>query len=806
MTGSAQQAGPTYMATHHTSPGHSGVMTRSERVAQRSAGQGIIADATVYLKRDHRGNFFVLTFLTSVALSCVIGAWNAPFCYRIHHVTDRAIMCNAPFSIFSPEQTRLEKDRARMAAPRVFINDPQPLIQLREIFARNMIAELVKVNTYNELDEQSKQLWMELFNTGGQEEPPEDSEVRAAFADFVDYFKDEANVNAFQTQLSRASEQFENHGILIQAPGGPEQRTPVGPDHRILVYRKHEETPDQAVEYVAGDVLIWDGTTLKGALRQAIGDQRIGNFLLYDLIFNWVYPNRIPATLTEDLHATTLVAEQAVEKVKDAMIEYAQGQYLISAGTVLQSSDISLLRTEYNASLQSRSKTAQFVRFIAVASVFFLILVVIISLVLRLERRRPRTPQAFFILMLGMIGTVVAAQYIQPSVAAYAEWEILPLLLFVMLVSAVYSWELALVLAVFLTIVIGSGSANDIKLFIILLGTSAATAVQLGRLRSREKLVIVGTIAGVVAFFLTIALGIQENRLPDRQLFTDAAVNFVWAFLAGLLMTGILPFVEKQFGVLTDMSLRELGDVSHPLIQRLIKAAPATYEHCTQVGSIAEAAADTIKARGLLTRVGAHFHDIGKIMKPEYFSENQGGISNVHDTLEPQLSTIVLIAHIKDGVDMARQYHFPKPLIDLIEQHHGTSLISFFYSRATKGGKEDVEESTFRYPGPKPQMKEAAILMIADTCESACRSMGAGVPPNKIEAKVRALIKQKLDDGQFDDSGLTLKELKIIEKSVTSSIVAAMHGRIQYPEDATEKRESHARDSVHHSEIRLTGN
>ena len=789
MTGSARELNPTYMATHHASVGgHSGIMTRSERVAQRSAGQGFFANANVYLKRDHWGKFIVLTFFTSIALSCVIGAWNPPFRYRIHSVVDRAIICNAPFSVFSLEQTRLEKDRARMMAPRVFVNDPQPLIQLRETLARNTITELVKASTYDELDEQSKQTWIKLFDMGEQEDSPGDSEVQAAFDDFVSYFKDESNFNIFQAQMSRATEYFENHGVLIQSPVGPEQH--------ILIYRKHVDTPEQAIEYRASAVLLLDGAALRGALRRELGDQRLGNFLLCDLVFHWVYPDKIPATLTEDLHATALVAEEAVEKVEDIKIEYAQGQHLVNAGTVLQEGDINLLLKEYKASLEHRTKAAQFSRFVAVVNVFFLVLVVMISLILRLERRRPHTTQAFFNLMLGIIGTVVIAQCILPSVAAYADWELFPLLLFGMLIAVIYSWELATVLSAFLAIVLISGSGGNVELFVILLVSSIAMAVQLGRLRSREKLVIVGTITGGTAFFLTIVLGMQGNRLLDGQLCTDAAINFVWAFLAGLVMTGILPFVEKQFGILTDMSLRELGDVSHPLIQRLIRAAPATYEHCTQVGSIAEAAADAIKARGLLTRVGAHFHDIGKIMKPEFFSENQGGISNVHDTLEPQLSTIVLIAHIKDGVDMARQYHFPKPLIDLIEQHHGTSLISFFYSRATKGGKEDVEESTFRYPGPKPQMKEAAILMIADTCESACRSMGTGVPPNKIEAKIRALIKQKMDDGQFDESGLTLKELKIIEKSVTNSIVAAMHGRIQYPETVTDKRE-HSDSGIH---------
>jgi putative nucleotidyltransferase with HDIG domain len=205
-----------------------------------------------------------------------------------------------------------------------------------------------------------------------------------------------------------------------------------------------------------------------------------------------------------------------------------------------------------------------------------------------------------------------------------------------------------------------------------------------------------------------------------------------------------------------------------------------------QVGIIAETAADTIGARGLMTRVGAYFHDIGKMIKPEYYSENQGGIENVHDSLGPQLSTIVVVAHVKDGVSLAKQHHIPKPLIDLIEQHHGTSLVSFFYGKAKAANKDDlqVEENTFRYPGPKPQTKEAAILMIADTCESACRSAGFEATPGKIENRVRMLVKQKLDDGQFDDCGLTLRELKIVENSVIKSIIAAMHGRIRYPEPA----------------------
>jgi putative nucleotidyltransferase with HDIG domain len=247
-----------------------------------------------------------------------------------------------------------------------------------------------------------------------------------------------------------------------------------------------------------------------------------------------------------------------------------------------------------------------------------------------------------------------------------------------------------------------------------------------------------------------------------------------------------LPFIERPFSILTDMSLLELGDLSNPLLQELMQKAPSTYGHSMQVGMIAENAADAVGARGLLTRIGAYFHDIGKTLQPEYFSENQGGVDNIHDHIAPQVSTLVLISHVKDGVNIAKNHRLPRPIIDLIEQHHGTSLVMFFY---TKAGKDSKEESMFRYPGPKPRTKEAAILMIADTCESACRSLGPGANPGKIENMVHRLIKAKLDDGQLDESALTLTELKTIELSVIKSIVASMHGRIQYPEPDNKDKE-----------------
>jgi putative nucleotidyltransferase with HDIG domain len=224
-------------------------------------------------------------------------------------------------------------------------------------------------------------------------------------------------------------------------------------------------------------------------------------------------------------------------------------------------------------------------------------------------------------------------------------------------------------------------------------------------------------------------------------------------------------------------------------LQELVRRAPSTYNHSITAGSIAEAAAEAIGARGLLVRVGAYFHDIGKMLKPGYFIENQPPEENRHGSLLPAMSSLVIIAHIKDGADLARQHGLPDPIVDLIEQHHGTTLVEYFYGRATERSLLDpnggeVDEGAFRYPGPRPQTKEAAVLMLADAAESACRSL-VEPGPARIESLVREIAERKLDDGQFDESNLTLRELRTIEDSIIKSLIANYHGRVKYPEQKT---------------------
>ena len=304
--------------------------------------------------------------------------------------------------------------------------------------------------------------------------------------------------------------------------------------------------------------------------------------------------------------------------------------------------------------------------------------------------------------------------------------EIVPVLIFGMTCAIAYKRELALLLAVSLLIFLGLVRGYSLAEFVVLVGATSAAIMLLGRIRSRSKLIKVGFFTGVVTIALSLITGLLEGQSLGQPLWNGALRNGLWAFVAGFFVTGLLPFIESVFGVLTDISLLELGDPSHPLLQELVRRAPGTYNHSINVASIAEAAAEAIGARRLLVRVGAYFHDIGKMLKPGYFVENQGSDVNRHDSLVPAMSTLIIIAHVKDGADLARQHHVPEPVIDFIEQHHGTTLVEYFYRRASQQCETNpngggVDEESFRYPGPKPQTREAAVLMLSDAVESAAR-------------------------------------------------------------------------------------
>mgnify|MGYP001138511592 FL=1 len=310
----------------------------------------------------------------------------------------------------------------------------------------------------------------------------------------------------------------------------------------------------------------------------------------------------------------------------------------------------------------------------------------------------------------------------------------------------------------------------------------------LKEIRTRIKLLQVSTLAAITVFIIAAALKFISQNLEPPEIVRDAAFHAGITLVVGVLIQGLLPLIEKAFRIATSMTLLDYSDANQRLLKRLHMEAPGTFSHSLLIGSIAEAAAEAIGRNGLLSRVGAYYHDIGKINKAGYFVENELGSASRHKELSPTMSYLIIVGHVKDGIEMAREYGLPSVLRQFIETHHGTTLIEHFYNEAkkqqTKNSKgktgDTPSESEFRYPGPKPRIKEAAIVMLADTVESAVRSLSE-VTPTKIEAVVHNMSMKRLQDGQFDECDMSLRELSQIEASISKTLAAHYHGRIAYP-------------------------
>jgi len=303
----------------------------------------------------------------------------------------------------------------------------------------------------------------------------------------------------------------------------------------------------------------------------------------------------------------------------------------------------------------------------------------------------------------------------------------------------------------------------------------------------------VGLWIGAAGAVSATALGLAYC-VPVSSVFPSAALALASGLLTAALVLILIPVFESIFRLTTDIALLELSDLGHPLLKRLAVEAPGTYHHSLMVANLAEAAAHEIGANPLLARVAAYYHDIGKLTKPEFFTENFQMRSNPHDDLAPSMSALVIASHVKEGVSLARRHRLPPIILDAIEQHHGTSMISFFYQRARQQQEQagaprhqrPVEEKDYRYPGPLPCSREMAIIALADAVEAASRTLEKPTA-SRIENLVHEIIQKKLLDGQLDQSQLTLRDLATIRRVFTFTLTNMLHERIQYPEHETER-------------------
>jgi hypothetical protein len=472
---------------------------------------------------------------------------------------------------------------------------------------------------------------------------------------------------------------------------------------------------------------------------------------------------------------------------------YPPGTLMVPRNQPIAEAQYILLRAEAQAFAHSQGKGPRISRGASLFMVFALLAMLVVLYVGRFQHALAQSlPKVVGVCALVLLTLALGL------VLSRATWHavLVPLTMTALVLTIAYNPQFALLMSLSLTlatIVSLGGKLNDL---LVAMGGQATAILVLRGVRTRTRLVEVGATAGLAYLAMTLATELWTGQ-TWRLIAYDAGRGLLWGTLAGFLASGLLPLVERCFAIVTDVSLVELGDGSHPLLQELVRRAPGTYTHSMTVATLAEPAAEAIGANPLLARVGSYFHDIGKMLKPHYFIENQTG-ENRHDALEPALSTLIIIGHVKDGLALAEQYRLPRPIIDFIQQHHGTTLVEYFYREALRqqesqgnaparaDGQPHPLEPTFRYPGPKPQTRENGIVMLADAVESSSRALSVPTP-GSLRKLVHDLLMKRLLDGQFEESGLTLTELHVIEESLCKGLIALYHSRIKYPEAGERK-------------------
>lgn len=522
---------------------------------------------------------------------------------------------------------------------------------------------------------------------------------------------------------------------------------------------------------------------------------------LRDTVLATVQKHLAP-TYYRDEDLTEQRRQAAYDAAEEAKVTYRPDDVLVASGTRLTGDELQLIRAEQAAVDDQTPALRWWLSWLGAAGLMALLGVGVWAYVFAYNERIKRNPMRGFalttlLLLCQAAAVLLVGVWPQIALGVVTFATLLGAVVFVI----VYDQRFALMMGVVLTsLIVLSLRLPMTAALVMMVGVGVAVA-QLSEVNSRSKLVSVGVLSGLAMGIATGVAGLAERTfdLPSMWnvplldfevsaqwglLGSDIVYTVVAGFAVGLLVQGILPMIEKLFHVTTAMTLRELNDAGHPLLQRLAQESAGTYQHSLRIADMTEAAAESIGADGLLCRVGSMYHDIGKINKPSYFIENQGGGPNKHTKLSPAMSLLIIVGHVKDGREMAKEYALPKPLHPFIAEHHGTTLVEYFYHAAKKQRKDDakaVSESEFRYPGPKPQSRETAVVMLCDGVEGAVRAMTEPTP-NRIETVVAEIVRKRLMDGQLDECDLTFRELAEIERTLVNRLCSIYHARIAYPE------------------------
>jgi len=500
-------------------------------------------------------------------------------------------------------------------------------------------------------------------------------------------------------------------------------------------------------------------------------------------IITAVLQKNIQPTAVFDPVATENAKEEAKQNTPPHIVSITKGQIIVSEGEIVSQNDIQIL-----TKLGLLQRQYNWYRFFYIFFIVFIVLFLFGFYIYKFNTKIFNDLKKLFLNSLIVVVFAAIIRLLTFLSSVHLElWNYLfPVIAASMLCTIIFDSRIGIMMTICLSVF--SGIATDFDFSIILvymLGGIFATYL-VSNVSQRSEVMKAGFISALILGFLFLIVNLIGGEVQTIALYTMLGV--LNGIVCTVMTIGLLPFIESTLRIVTAMSLLELSHTDQPLLEKLLISAPGTYNHSLLVGHLAESSAKAIGADPLLVKVAALYHDLGKMKRSEYFYENQVGIENIHDRLNPSMSRNVIANHIKDGIEIAIKNKIPEEVIEIISQHHGNSLITYFYkkqkdmesAKASNGAVEGLK-GHFRYPTKKPQSKEAAILMLADSAEAAVRSIDDATP-KKIEQMVNDIVEERLKDGQLDDADIKIKEINIVKSTLVEGLISIYHSRISYPE------------------------
>ncbi len=506
------------------------------------------------------------------------------------------------------------------------------------------------------------------------------------------------------------------------------------------------------------------------------------------LLSDLVTPN-----LTFDGALSDARRQQAAGRIEPLLVRIPKGRVLLRAGEVV-TEDAARTLQAFN---QARESAAP--RKLLLANLLFLglLLFFMSRYVFFYQKSYKKERHLFALMVVAMVlglaidsgfawlyGHVADTLKVEPYANPEFYRAMMPVAAGAMLITLLANARIGMAYVLFYVPLFGMMMEWDLPLVLFCLISNLAAIYGITAYHQRTALIKAGIVLGSINAVVVLAiLSASGQTSPASLIFFQMFCGFAGGILVAVLVSFLLPLLETLFNVLTDIRLLELSNLNNPLLRRLAVEAPGSYNHSVIVGTLAEAAAETIGANALFCRVAAYYHDVGKMLKPDYFVENQKGVSSRHDGLSPHMSALVIASHVKEGYELAKSYGLPKQVLDIIPQHHGTRKINFFYQKAKRGeGREaeEVRESDFRYPGPKPQTREAAIFMLSDSIEAAARTL-EDPSPARFKGLIRRIVSDIVLDDQFDQCDLTFADVEKVSVAFLRTLSSIYHHRIDYP-------------------------